>query len=321
MTSRKNQQAARQYMREHDVPYMEALRRVTQQSAPPRSTQVRTVPGRPLDAPLVLGYTPPRHEDAKPSLLGRFRKKSQEDLAPVPYPVSNERDAPRFVTVYGPPGTGKTMLLRSILEQFRGYAAYVVHDGYLLDGPTTLPDGRRGDRVEPWEGLTEINLRPWLAGLTRSGDPDDVPTPPSVSKDLPFGALVVFDLGGARNLVQEEEGSLWPHDRVAVDTVRPWLEFEKHLGRVARSKAITVATSVMTDSRPQEGLPLSLLASPLMGPSTKVRMMHTGFPGPSPEDPWVYEAVSPSPHAPGDHFMLTEREALQVASTPGEVRA
>lgn len=314
MTSRKNQQAARQYMREHDVPYMEALRRVTQQSATARTVQAGVISARPMDAPIVLGYTPPRHDDAKPSLLGRFRKTPQEDPIPVPYAVSNESGTPRLVTVYGPPGTGKTMLLRSILEQFRGYAAYAIHGGDLLDGPVTLPDGRRADRVEPWKGLTEINLRPWLAGLTRSGDPDDAPGPPSLPKDLPFGALVVLDLGGARNLVREGERSVWFHDRAAADAIRSCLEFEKHLSRVARSKAITVATSVMNDSHPQEGLPLALLASPLEEPSTKVRMMHTGFPSPDPEDPWVYEAVSPSGLAPGGHFMLTKREALQVIS-------
>lgn len=308
MTSRKNQQAARQYMREHDVPYMEALRRVASQKTS-TADALANISSRPLDEPLVLGYAPLQSRSSKPSLFGRFRKKHHEDApsSPAPYLLGGEGGRmPRLVTVYGPPGAGKTMLLRSILKQFRGHSAYIVHDGFLLDGPS-LTEGREGEGIEPWEGLTDINLRPWMTGVGAARDLD-APTPPSIS-DLPLGSLVIFDLGGAGRLLESAGESYYKQK--TRDVLRPWVEFEAELGRRAREKGLVVATSVKTSIGPEASMPLSLLGSPLSEASTKVRMvLDEGFRHPG--GVWVYEAASPTPNPVGDHFLLTEQEARQV---------
>lgn len=300
MTSRKNQQAARQYMREHDVPYMEALRRAT---SPPVQAPI---PGRPLSQPLILGYTPPQEqgEPAGLSFLDRLRRRPQEPTpapGPTPYVMDRQDSSrPRLVTVYGPPGTGKTMFLRALLEQFRGHAAYVVHDGHLLDGVT--PDGAG---VEPWEGLVEVNLRPWQS---RAALPDALPAPPRPSlDDLPFGAVVIFDLrdGGA-------EDAAWPsvYDMEAASVVRQWRQFEHAVAHVARSRGLTVATSVLTRDTPTS--PLHSLGAPLGADSIGVRLSPRGASA-APGTPWVYEAFEPNRANDPTPFLLTEREASRLS--------
>lgn len=308
MTSRKNQQAARQYMREHDVPYMEALRRTASRTTPkPLQT---SVPGRSPDEPLILGYTSPRHESSKPSLLGRFRKTPQQNPAPAPYVVGDgEADRARLVTVYGPVGTGKTMLLRSLLKQFRGHAAYVVHCGDLLGNPAA-PET---EQIGTWDGLIEVNLRPWLYGPT-SPEENPAPKPPPIW-EMPMGTLAIFDLGWAGRLAREGEASSSEEQRV-VEAFRPWVKFQDRLSRMARSWGTTVATSVLTDDGP-EALPLSLLQSPLNSMSVKVRMPldeHGSVRHPR-GGPWVYEVANPNLRSSEDFIVLTEQEARQYLSS------
>lgn len=287
-------------MRTHDVPYMEALRRVTSQATSANDAQM-SVSGRPLNEPLILGYTP-----SKPSL--------GEEPTPAPYVVGGEGENwPRLVTVYGTPGTGKTMFLRSILKQFQGHCAYIVHDGFLLDGPS-LPGGKKNEGIEPWAGLTDINLQPWMTGFRAPRDLD-APGPPSIN-DLPFGSLVIFDLGGAGRLLGPDGDSYY--ERKIKDALLPWVEFEAELGRRARGKGIVVTTSVMTDDGPEARMPLSLLGSPLSEASTKVRRMseEDEFTRRHPGDPWVYEVTSLDPHSPNEHLLLTKGEARRVAPLP-----
>lgn len=308
MTSRKNQQAARQYMREHDVPYMEALRRTTSGASSPLAAQA-PIPGRPWEEPPILGYIPPQKqaEPAGPSFMDRLRRRPQEPTpvpAPTPY-VADWQDSsrPRLVSVYGPPGTGKTMFLRAILEQFRGHAAYVVHDGHLLDGPT-LPGGQKGAGIEPWEGLVEVNLQPWLSGVTPPSE-HSAPTPPPPDR-LPFGSLVLFDLrdSGAR----EGDGG-WSHERQDKNVVREWRLFESKMACIAHSKGITVATSVLTSDVPVP--PLHWLSAPLGRESIGV-MLARREPSVTSGAPWVYEAFDPASTTDPTPFLLTEEEASRL---------
>lgn len=304
MTSRKNQQAARQYMQTHDVSYMEARRRVTSGNSPAEALPAATlfpptVSARPLSDPLTLGYRPPTEpEPVKPSLLDRLRGHSpQPQVGPVtPYEIGEDNNYPSLVTVYGPPGFGKTTLLRSLLEQYRGYAAYVVHGGDMVQG--TSWNGDMG--VEPWEGLVETNLRPW--DMTPVNDADEMPHPPSIS-DLPNGALVVLDLGGIRGNLSDSPRSFY-NDQVR-SKLGEWFEFEALLGHMARSKIITVVTSVATDDSIEAmTTPLGDFQSPLGGSGALVRA------GAMPFGVGVFEVLGSMTRRSG-YITLTEEEAAQ----------
>lgn len=303
MTSRKNQQATRKYMQTHDVSYMEALRRVTSGGNASKVPVVQ-VASRPLGESVILGYVPPLEpEPVKPTLMERLRGRHPEPGVPddpTPYLIDH-KDSPSLITVYGPPGTGKTVLLRSILEQYRGYAAYVVHDGGLIQG------ARDDLGVEPWEGLTEINLQPWVQGMADVAG--EVPEPPS-SGDLPDGTLVVLDLGTVRGALEEDS---WHHLEKVRAKLNAWFEFEAYLGRIARSKSLTVASSVATGTDDEMSMPLSIFSSPLGAASVKVRSLkgtHRGVH--SPESRWVYEAIRPESRLNTEHFTLTEEEAARL---------
>lgn len=302
MTSRKNQQAARQYMQTHDVSYMEALRRVTSSTSTPKAAVPGVVP-RPLGEALTLGYMPPLEpEPVKPTLLDRIRGRRPgpgTPDAPTPYLLENA-DGPSLLTVYGRPGAGKTVLLRSILEQYRGYAAYVVHGGDLIQGG----DAHDDLGVEPWEGLTEINLRPWVMGMTDVAG--EVPEPPSFG-DLPNGALIVLDLSNVRVALNETASFYRTQARLKL---KPWFEFEASLGRMARSKSLTVASSVATENPGEMSLPLSIFGSPLGEASIKVRSLKGTDRGiRSGSSWWAYEAVGPERHLDTEDFALTQEEA------------
>ena len=311
MTSRKNQQATRKYMQTHDVSYMEALRRVTSGGNASKVPVVQ-VASRPLVESVILGYVPPLEpEPVKPTLMERLRGRHPEPGTPdgpTPYLIDrlDHKDSPSLVTVYGPPGTGKTVFLRSILEQYRGYAAYVVHDGGLIQGT------RDDVGIEPWEGLTEINLQPWVQGMADVAG--EVPEPPSFG-DLPNGTLVVLDLTTVRGALEEDS---WYHSWHHLEKVRAklnaWFEFEASLGHIARSKSFTVASSVATGDSPDEmSMPLSIFSSPLGAASVKVRSLkgtHRGVH--SPESRWAYEAIRPESRLNTEHFTLTEEEAARL---------
>lgn len=317
MTSRKNQQAARQYMKTHDVSYMEALRRVTTPRVPEdfASQSVASAVGaRPMGEPLILGYVPPLEpEPLARTLMDRLRGRRPEAGhvdGPTPYLANRESSRPSLITVYGPPGTGKTMLLRSILEQYRGYAAYAVHGGDLIKG-----EGHHGALgVEPWEGLTEVNLQPWATDTARPEEA--VPEPPSSIGDLPNGALMVLDLSYIRKTLTA--GFSMREGQVRTD-LNKWLDFESALGHVARSKGIVVASSVLTEYAPSRAyMPLSTVSSPLGAESINVRHVvaederrvvdDEGIA--RPRTRWVYEATRPESRLNTEHFTLTEREVL-----------
>lgn len=304
MTSRKNQQAARQYMQTHDVSYMEALRRVTSGGNASKAPVVQ-IASRPLGESVILGYVPPMEpEPTRPTMMDRLRGRHPEPgvpADPTPYLLDRE-DFPSLLTVYGPPGTGKTVLLRSILEQYRGYAAYVVHGGDLLHG------ARGGLGVEPWEGLTEVNLRPWAMGMVDVAG--EVPEPPPFG-DLPNGALIMFDLSTVRGALKESDSFYVAQAR---SKLKPWFEFEASLGRMARSKSFVVASSVATGASPDEAsLPLNILSSPLGEASVKVRSPKGADRGLHTRDSrWVYKAISPESRLNTEHFTLAREEAAHL---------
>lgn len=310
MTSRKNQQAARQYMREHDVPYMEALRRVTNPRVPEdfsSQSVASVIDVPPLDKPLTLGFLPPLEPEPAPhrlSLVDRLKGRRPEPdtvpvEAPTPFLVDRGRATPAYITVYGPVGAGKTTFLRSLLEQYRGHASYAIHGGDLVKG-----EGHRSALgVEPWEGLIDVNLQPGSR----------IPEPPSVG-ELPIGSLVVLDLSNIKNALRAEFSVHGVQERAKL---RKWFAFEASLGQWARWRDVAVASSVYAESTPDEtALPLSVASSPLGMESIKVRLdRRTAERGGHPRassGAWVYEAFDPASTTDPTPFLLTEEEASRL---------
>lgn len=327
MTSRKKQQAARQYMREHDVPYMEALRRVTSSTTTASASSAPAVPNlfpgnvrfRDPDEPLVLGYTTRVHEPPKRSLWDRLSRRpaGEGEVSVEPWMIEPAKGQTLpFVAVYGPPGSGKTTLIRSIIEQYRGYAAYVVGGSELVRNSSPDMEGMAPsdlEGVEPWDGLVHVNLRPVLYDKISDEKTLEGLRPPS-SLAVLKETLVVLDLGGFEYL-DSPEFRLTPEGAALIDE---WRVFEDALKRMARAYRITVAKTVMTSTAEDDyKTPLSKLPYPLSTPGVKVRTEAGYSPGGRAVG-GVYEALTDRQGTPStvDHFTLTEAEVTQGRFTP-----
>lgn len=300
MTSRKNQQAARQYMQTHDVSYMEALRRTTSSNGS-RKTEVRSlfpasVTIRPEGRPLVLGYSLPMEpETSKVSVLDRFRGRHPEPIPSEPEPLAlQDVSTNPLITGYGPVGGGKTVYVRSILEQFRGHAAYVVHMGDVIYGDSFV--SQRG--VKPWDELVEVNLQQWSLG---TGDASKVPTPPSLDT-IPRGTLILFDFGSIRERRGHPVRDFYSAQ--AYDHLSKWFAFEDTVARAAQERGFIAVTSVLTEASSTEwARPLEDFWSPFQG-GVRVRVAEPQ----SSYQPrsWVYEVVGDEPWS-GAHLVAVSK--------------
>ena len=201
-----------------------------------------------------------------------------------------------FVTVYGPPGSGKTMLVRTIMEQYRGYAAYVVGGRELVQTPSS------SEGVEPWEGLVHVNLTAGLYGA----DLEDRSIPPASVRGLKE-ALVVLDLGGFGYL--DAYDSRIDAERRAL--IEKWKAFEEALNQLARSYRITVVKTVMTgDMEHDQRTPLHELTQAFWGSTGVMVRTEYGYSPSGRSRGGKYEALRSGTM---DHFTLTREEASQRA--------
>lgn len=204
MTSRKNQQAAREYMRENPgVAYMEALRR----TSGPSAASLENTPTRMLF--------------------------DEHDL-----------ELPRVITVVGQPGGGKTTLLRGLMEQYRDSPTFALDSGDLLKPNWVTPAvyAPRPDRVvegiEPWPMLTTLDV-----GMARLGravfpapfDLDAIPKGSLLVLDMSFD--LASDEDRRRHLMAQAL-------RDSEEAISQWADFYETIPQLAHDKGITVVISV-----------------------------------------------------------------------------
>lgn len=205
MASRKNQQAAREYMRSHPgVSYMEALRRVSPGAGRlPQFTEFSpTSPWRGMFSDLPAGGAQP------PSLFC--------DLP---------REQPRVLTVAGIPGSGKTVLLRGLLDQHWSHPVLALHSGGLLEG------------VGSWPGLVTVDSR-FGHGI------DVLPSPPE-PEGLAKGTLVILDISAdlaVDTKAQDKLLNAW--GPASAGAVAEWVAFFGVLPGLVRRLGVSLAVSV-----------------------------------------------------------------------------
>lgn len=227
MTSRKNQQAAREYMRTHpEVAYMEALRRTSGPKADP------------IDPISVMNQGASRMPFAGiPELAvgGGYTQPSRL--------FGEHSDLPRLITVVGCPGDGKTTLLRGWLEQYRNSPAFVLDGRDLVDG---FAVGERviSKGIEPWPLLTVLRI-------DRDRPEAKFPAFFDLSA-IPPGSLVILDM--SFDLASDEahmSDLRYRTDSHSKETVSQWVDFYEMLPKLVRKMGITVVISVnVPDSVP-----------------------------------------------------------------------